>query len=108
MPRKPKKTIAKIKRTDDRQQIKTAIETRKQHTRMRHERLIAEDLSRVIKKWHDARLPKEIVVGFSAFYMVNFVFDCCTPTDANHLLVSAISREMLKTNVIEDSETMVQ
>ena len=108
MPRKPKKTIAKIKRTEDRQQIRTAIEARKQRTRMHHERLIAEDLSRVIKKWHDARLPKEVVVGFSAFYMVNFVFDCCTPTDANHLLVSAISREMLKTNAIEDSETMIQ
>ena len=108
MPRKPNKTIAKIKRIDDRQQTRTAIETRKQRTRMRHERLIAEDLSRVIKKWHDARLPKEVVVGFSAFYMVNFVFDCCTPTDANHLLVSAISREMLKSNEIEDSETMVQ
>ena len=108
MPRKAKKTIAKIKRTDDRQQIRTTIEARKQRRRMRHERLIAEDLSRVIKKWHDARLPKEVVVGFSAFYMVNFVFDCCTPTDANHLLVSAISREMLKTNAIEDSETMIQ
>ncbi len=109
MSRKPKKTINEIKRTDDNQQkVKTVIEARNQRMRMHHERRIAEDLSRVIKKWHDARLPKEVVVGFSVFYMVNFVFDCCTPTDANHLLVSAISREMLKTNAIDDSEAMIQ
>jgi hypothetical protein len=108
MPKKTKKTIDQTDRIANRQRNKTIMEAREKRMRMHHERRIAEDLNRVISKWHDARLPKDIVVGFSAFYMVNFVFDCYTPTDANHLLVSAISRELLKTDAIEDSETMIQ
>ena len=98
-----------MNKTELRQEvITTVMETRKRRMRMHHERRIAEDLNRVVKKWHDAKLPKDLVVGFSACYIVNFVFDCYAPTDANHLLVSAISREMLKSNEIEDSETMIQ
>ena len=108
MPRKPKKNIDKMNKTELRQEVKTIMQARKQRMRMHYEQRIAKDLNRVISQWHDAKLPKEVVVGFSAFYMVNFVFDCYTPTDANHLLVSAISRELLKTDAIEDSETMIQ
>ena len=108
MPRKPKKNIDKMNKTELRQEVTTIMEARKRRMRMHHERRIAEDLNRVVKKWHNAKLPKDVVVGFSACYIVNFVFDCYGPTDANHLLVSAISREMLKSNEIEDSETMVQ
>ncbi len=108
MPKKPKKTIDQTNRIANRQRTKTIMEAREKRMRMHHERRIAEDLNRVISKWHDARLPKDVVVGFSAFYMVNFVFDCYTPSDANHLLVSAISRELVKSNEIEDSETIIQ
>ena len=97
-----------MNKTELRQEVKTIMKSRKRRMRMHHERRIAEDLNQVVKKWHDAKLPKDVVVGFSACYIVNFVFDCYAPTDANHLLVSAISREMLKWNEIADSETMIQ
>ena len=75
---------------------------------MRHERRMARDLNRLIGSWHKDRLPKEVILGFSASYVVNFIFDCCTPEDANHLLVTAISRELIHSNEIEHSETVIQ
>ena len=109
MPRKPKKDIDKMNKTELRQEvITTVMEARKQRMRMHHERRIAEDLNRVIKKWHDAKLPKEIVVGFSASYMVNFIFDCYTPEEANHLLISTIAKQLVRYNEIEHSETVIQ
>ena len=108
MPRKPKKNIDKMNKTELRQEVTTIMEARKRRMRMHHERRIAEDLNNVIKKWHDAKLPKEIVVGFSASYMVNFIFDCYTPEDANHLLITAISRELIHTQDIKDTETIIQ
>ena len=108
MPEKPKKNIDKMNKTELRQEVTTIMEARKRRMRMHHERRIAEDLNRVVKKWHDAKLPKEIVVGFSACYMVNFIFDCYSPEDANHLLITAISRELIHSKDIEDTETTVQ
>ena len=109
MSRKPKKDTDKMNKTELRQEvISTMMEARKRRMRMHHERRIAKDLNRVIKKWHDAKLPKEIVVGFSACYMVNFIFDCYSPEDANHLLITAISRELIHSKDIEDTETTVQ
>ncbi|SVB59489.1 uncharacterized protein METZ01_LOCUS212343 [marine metagenome] len=109
MPRKLKKSIDKMNKTELRQEaISTMMEARKRRMRMHHERRIAEDLNNVIKKWHDAKLPKEIVVGFSACYLVNFIFDCYEPEEANHLLITAISRQLIHTKDIEDTETTVQ
>lgn len=109
MPNKPKKDIDKMNKTELRQEvISSMMEARKRRIRMHQERRIAEDLNDVIKKWHDARLPKEIVVGCTACFMVNFIFDCYGPEEANHLLITAISRELIHTKDIEESETMMQ
>ena len=109
MPKKPKKDIDKMNKTELRQEvISTMMEARERRMRMNHERRIADDLNNVIKKWHDARLPKEIAVGFSACFMVNFIFDCYEPEEANHLLITAISRELIHTKDIEESETIIQ
>jgi hypothetical protein len=69
---------------------------------------MARDLNRLIDSWRKDRLPKEVVVEFSASYMVNFIFNCTTPEDANHLLVTTISRELIHTQDIEESETILQ
>ena len=41
---------------------------------LRHERRMAKDLDRLINSWHKDSLPKDLAVGFSGFYMVNFIF----------------------------------
>ena len=116
MPKKLKKIFNKQKKSIDEkeeitlEEVVTVSNLRKHRmeTNLRHERRMARDLDRLIGSWHKDRLPKEVVVEFSASYMVNFIFDCYTPEDANHLLVTAISRELLKSNEIEDSETVIQ
>ena len=116
MPKKLKNIFNKQKKsTDEKEEITleeivtvTHLRKHRMERNMRHERRMARDLNRLMNSWHKDRLPKEVVVGFSASYMVNFIFDCYTPEDANHLLVTAISRELLKSNEIEDSETMIQ
>ena len=116
MPKKPKNIFNEHKNSTDKkgettlEEIVTVTHLRKHRmeTNMRHERRIAGDLNRLIGSWHKDRLPKEVVVGFSASYMVNFIFDCCTPEDANHILVTAISRELIHTQDIKDTETIIQ
>ena len=116
MPKKLKNIFNKQKKSIDEkeeitlEEVVTVSHLRKHRmeTNLRHERRMARDLDRLIGSWHKDRLPKEVVVEFSASYMVNFIFNCTTPEDANHLLVTAISRELLKSNEIEDSETMIQ
>ena len=116
MPKKLKNIFNKQKKSIDEkeeitlEEVVTVSHLRKHRmeTNLRHERRMARDLDRLIGSWHKDRLPKEVVVEFSASYMVNFIFHCTTPEDANHLLVTAISRELLKSNEIEDSETMIQ
>ena len=109
MPKKPEKSTAE-KEEVTLEEIVTITHLRKQKAErdMLHERRMERDLTRLLRSWHRDKLPKSVVVGFSASYMVNFIFDCYTPEDANHLLVTAISRELLKSNEIEDSETMIQ
>ena len=116
MPKKLKNIFNKqTKSTDEKEEITLEEVVTVSHLRkhrmernMRHERRMARDLNRLMNSWHKDRLPKEVVVGFSASYMINFIFDCCTPEDANHILVMAISRELIHTQDIEDSETMIQ
>ena len=109
MPKKPKKSTAE-KEEVTLEEIVTITHLRKQKAErdMIHERRMAHDLTRLLTSWHKDKLPKSVVVGFSASYMVNFIFDCCTPEDANHILVTAISRELIHTQDIEDSETILQ
>ena len=116
MPKKLKNIFNKQKKsTDEKEEITleeivtvTHLKKHRMERNMRHERRMASDLNRLIGSWRKDRLPKEVVVGFSASYMVNFIFDCCTPEDANHLLVTAISRELIHSNEIEHSETVIQ
>ena len=109
MPKKLKKSTAE-KEEVTLEEIVTITHLRKQKAErdMLHERRMERDLTRLLRSWHKDKLPKSVVFGFSASYMINFIFDCYTPEDANHLLVTAISRELLKSNEIEDSETMIQ
>jgi len=116
MPKKLKNIFNKQKKsTDEKEEITleeivtvTHLRKHRMERNMRHERRMARDLSRLIGSWHKDRLPKEVVIGFSAFYMVNFIFDCCTPEEANHLLISTISKQLLISNEIEHSETVLQ
>ena len=116
MPKKLKKIFNKQKKsTDEKEEITleeivtvTHLRKHRMERNMRHERRMASDLNRLIGSWRKDRLPKEVVVGFSASYMVNFIFDCYTPEDANHLLVTAISRELIHSQDIQDTETTVQ
>ena len=116
MPKKPKNIFNRQKKSTDEkeettlEEIVTVTHLRKHRMErnMRHERRMARDLNRLIGSWHKDRLPKEVVVRFSASYMINFIFDCYTPEGANHLLVTAISRELIHSKDIEDSETVIQ
>ena len=116
MPKKLKNIFNKQKKsTDEKEEITleevvtvSHLRKHRMETNLRHERRMARDLDRLIGSWHKDRLPKEVVVEFSASYMVNFIFNCTTPEDANHLLVTAISRELIHTQDIEESETIIQ
>jgi len=116
MPKKLKNTFNKQKKsTDEKEEITleevvtvTHLRKHRMETNLRHERRMARDLDRLIGSWHKDRLPKEVVVEFSASYMVNFIFNCTTPEDANHLLVTAISKELIHSQDIKDSETIIQ
>ena len=109
MPKKPKKSTAE-KEEVTLEEIVTITHLRKQKAErdMLHERRMARDLTRLLSSWQKDKLPKSVVVGFSAAYMVNFIFDCHTPEEANHLLISTIAKQLVISNEIEDSETMIQ
>ena len=109
MPKKPKKSTAE-KEEVTLEEIVTITHLRKQKAErdMLHERRMERDLTRLLRSWHKDKLPKSVVFGFSASYMVNFIFNCTTPEDANHLLVTANSRELIHTQDIEESETIIQ
>ena len=109
MPKKLKKSTAE-KEEITLEEIVTIAHLRKQKAErdMLHERRMERDLTRLLRSWHRDKLPESVVVGFSASYMVNFIFNCTTPEDANHLLVTAISRELIHTQDIEESETIIQ
>ena len=109
MPKKLKKSTAE-KEEVTLEEIVTITHLRKQKAErdMLHERRMERDLTRLLRSWHKEKLPKSVVVGFSASYMVNFIFDCHTPEEANHLLISTISKQLLISNEIEHSETIIQ
>ena len=116
MPKKLKNIFNKQKKSTDEkeeitlEEIVTVTHLRKHRIErnMRHERRMARDLNRLMSSWHKDRLPKEVGVGFSASYMVNFSFDCYPPEEANHLLISTISKQLVRYNEIEHSETVIQ
>ena len=109
MPKKPEKSTAE-KEEVTLEEIVTITHLRKQKAErdMLHERRMERDLTRLLRSWHKDKLPESVVVGFSASYMVNFIFDCHTPEEANHLLISTISKQLLISNEIEHSETVIQ
>ena len=74
----------------------------------RHE-IMAKDLDRVIQGWRRKRIPVEDAVELSIDFMVNFAFYACKEAKvANHLIVSAISRELIHSGEMHDSETIIQ
>ena len=86
--KKTKQTITKNKRHD-------------------HE-IMARDLDRVIKSWARKRIPVDDAVELSIDFMVNFAFFACKETKtANHLIISAISRELIHSGEMHDSETAI-
>ena len=109
MPKKPKK-FTDEKEEVTLEEIVTITHLRKQKAErdMLHERRMERDLTRLFRSWHKDKLPKSVIVGFSAAYMVNFIFDCHTPEEANHLLISTISKQLVISNEIEHSETVIQ
>ena len=109
MPKKPKKSTAE-KEEVTLEEIVTITHLRKQKAErdMLHERRMARDLTRLLSSWQKDKLPKSVVDGFSACYLVNFIFDCYTPEEANHLLISTISKQLVRYNEIEHSETVIQ
>ena len=109
MPKKPEKSTAE-KEEVTLEEIVTITHLRKQKAErdMLHERRMERDLTRLLRSWHRDKLPESVVVGFSASYMVNFIFHCYTPEEANHLLISTISKQLLISNEIEHSETVIQ
>ena len=72
------------------------------------ERIMASDLDKIYDKWCQQGIPVEVATSFPAFYMVNFVFFHTDPMTANHILMSAISKELIRNRVIEHSENTVQ
>ena len=109
MPKKPEKSTAE-KEEVTLEEIVTITHLRKQKAErdMLHERRMERDLTRLLRSWHKDKLPKSVIVGFSTSYMVNFIFACHTPEEANHLLISTISKQLLISNEIEHSETIIQ
>ena len=80
----------------------------KMEQELRHERRMAKDLDRLINSWNKDSLPKDLAVEFSAFYMVNFIFECRKTEDANHLLITAIARQLIQSYSFKDTETTLQ
>ena len=72
------------------------------------EKIMASDLDKVYDKWCQQGIPVELATSFPAFYMVNFVFFTTDPMTANHILMSAISKELIRNRVIDHSENTVQ
>ena len=72
------------------------------------EKIMVSDLDKVYDKWCQQGIPVEVATSFPAFYMVNFVFFTTDPMTANHILMSAISKELIRNRVIDHSENTVQ
>ena len=117
MPKKLKNIFNKQKNSIDEkeevtlEEVVTVSHLRKHRmeTNLRHERRMERDLTRLLRSWHKDKLPKSVVFGFSASYMVNFIYACCTtPEEANHLLISTIAKQLVISNEIEHSETIIQ
>ena len=116
MPKKLKKSLTdKKKYTAEKEEVTleeivtiTHLRKQKAERDMLHERRMERDLTRLLRSWHNDKLPKSVVVGFSAAYMVNLIFACHTPEEASHLLISTISKQLVISNEIEHSETVIQ
>ena len=69
---------------------------------------MAKDLERVIRSWQRKRIPVEDTVELSIDFMVNFAFLACKEASvANHLIVSAISRELILSGEVNESDTII-
>ena len=86
----------------------TTKKTKQTSTRNRHHETMARDLDRVINSWQRKRIPVDDAVELSIDFMVNFAFFACKETKtANHLIISAISRELIHSGEMHDSETAI-
>jgi len=72
------------------------------------ERQMADDLNNIVDKWCNSGIPKANAVVFPSYYWANFVFSCVDPIEANHILMKAISRELLRYEEIKRDEIRTQ
>ena len=68
---------------------------------------MAKDLDRVIRGWQRKRIPVEDAVELSTHFMVNFAFHVCAAKDANHLIATAVSRELILSGEVDESDTII-
>ena len=87
MPKKPKKSTDE-KEEGTLEEIVTITHLRKQKAErdMLHERRMARDLTRLLTSWQKDKLPKSVVVGFSASYIVNFIMEVNCTRDNNRTI----------------------
>tara|TARA_B100000809_G_C14790610_1_gene406516 strand:- start:10 stop:330 length:321 start_codon:yes stop_codon:yes gene_type:complete len=72
------------------------------------ERQMADDLNNIVDKWCANGIPQTNAVVFPSYYWANFVFSCVDPIEANHILMKAISRELLRYEEIKREEISTQ
>ena len=87
---------------------RASTKTKKLNKKNKHQESMARDLDRVIRGWHRKRIPVEDAVELSIDFMVNFAFLACKEASvANHLIVSAISRELILSGEVNESDTII-
>jgi len=68
------------------------------------ERQMSKDLNEILDQWCIAGIPIINATTFSAHYIANFVFHSMDPILANHVLMTSISKELLRYEEIDDNE----
>jgi hypothetical protein len=100
---KSSKKIKKFKK------IQTHAENpKKENELFEWEEMMSKDLDKIYDKWCEQGIPVEVATIFPANYMVNFVFFVSDPKTANHILMSAISKELSRYKIIDQSEKILQ
>ena len=87
---------------------RASTKMKKLNKKNKHQESMGRDLNRVIKGWHRKRIPVEDAVELSIDFIVNFAFYACKEASvANHLIVSAISRELILSGEVNESDTII-
>ncbi len=106
MKEKIKKTLKKNK-GNGKQKSKRKEQT--QEKNYHWESKMARDMVHMHDNWCKEGIPAIDAVVFSSHYLANFVFNVIgDPAEANLILCTAISRELLKSKHISEEETQLQ